>query len=447
MVRLLLLLSLLLSYAASAQEYVLGEGRFTATSEDSLGFVKKQVIHQGFMDVITKELESMGLNKDLFWQKYNEKFASSFEATENNLKAKFKIGTGEESVKQKEIFAKQLRVKKLKRQIRFGNLDRVIQSYVIKRYSRSQQNPNARYVRLEAKVNRNMLSKIYYNYIRGKRSSDYGSLFLNIKYNLVKTSYSDLGVEKGKDFTEVVNGEWLNWFSKNKPANIANIEVLEEDKLKRLQSYFKLPYERMMQEIPEVFVNSLYLELIINIEKVGENEKFKEYEFSFSGGGYLLDLQSNKVLSTIALSQEIKKYRNLEYNKLSTVLANHVYRMPIAQFTDLKSTIKDIPPLNSIHRVSLYDFHNMGEVDELISLVHSRGIKYSLSARLESIGTNRAELVVFMDGELTDLKTLLSSLKSAKKGLSFDFIDTDNILGVKFNKVQEESKVRESPQG
>lgn len=447
MVRLISISLMLLSLSAFAQNYIQGEGRFTATNDDKLDFVKKQVTHQGFLDVISKELESMGLNKDLFWQKYNDKFNNTFDSIDNSLKDRFKISSGEATQKQKEIYAKQKRFKKLKLQLRFGNLQRVIQSYVIKRYSRSQQNPNSRYIRLEAKVNRNLLSKIYYNYIRGKRSSDYGSLFLNIKYNLVKTSYSDLGVEKGKDFTSVVNGEWLKWFSQNKPANIANIQILEEDKLNRLQNYFKLPYERMMQEIPEVFVNSLYLELIINIEKVGENEKFKEYEFNFSGGGYLLDLQSNKILSTIDLNKEVKKYRDLDYNKLSTVLANHVYRMPIGQFTNLKSTIKDIPPLNSIHRLSLYDFHNMGEVDELISLVQSKGIKHSLVARLESIGTNRAELVIFMDGELTDLKTLLSSLKSAKKGLTFDLIDTDNILGVKFNKVLEGSDNKENPQG
>lgn len=447
MLRYFIVFLLLISFNLQAEEFVLGEGRFRATDDDSLGFVKKQVIHQGYLDVISKELESMGLNKELFWQKFDEKSSAAFLSVDMTLKEKYKIGTGEETPKQKEYYNKTQRIKKLKHQARFGNLQRLIQSYVIKRYTRSQQDPNSRYVRLEAKVNRNLLSKIYYNYIRGKRSSDYGSLFLNIRYNLEKTSFTDLGVEKGKDFTSVVNSHWLKWFSDNKPANIANIEILEESKLNRLQNYFKLPYERMMQEIPEVFVNSLYLELVVNIKKIGENEKFKEYEFNFSGGGYLLDLQSNKFLSTIVLNKENKKYRNLEYQKLSTVLANHVYRMPIGQFTDLKRSIKNIPPLNSIHRLSLYDFSNMGEVDELVSLVQSRGIKHSLSARLESIGTNRAELIIFMDGEITDLKALLSGLKSAKKGLSFDLIDTDNILGVKFNKVQKEPKESNNTQG
>lgn len=426
----------LLSFSALAQEYVQGEGRFYAAEDDSLTFVKKQVIHQGFLDVISKELESMGLNKDLFWQKYEEKFTARFSPVESSLREKYKIDSAEVTKKQKEDFAKKLRFKKLRMKIKQGNLGRIIQSYSIIRYTRSQQDPRSRYVRLEAKVNRNLLSKIYYNYVRGKKSSDYGSLFLNIKYNLPGTSFTDLGVEKSKDFTDEVNNHWLKWFSENKPGNIANVEFLNEDKLKRIQQYFKLPYERMLSEIPEVFVNSLYLEIVINIEKVGESQKFKEYEFKFSGGGYLLDLQSNKILSTLSLSTESKKYRHLEFNKLSSVIANHVYRMPLSQLTSLKSKIKDIPPLNSIHRVSLYDFHNMGEVDILIDLLKSKGIKYSVDAKLESMGTNRAELVVFMDGELTDLKSLLSGLKAAKKGLTFDLIDTDNILGIKFNKVQ-----------
>ena len=92
MVKYLVVFCLLLSLNIQAEEYVLGEGRFNATDDDSLGFVKKQVIHQGFLDVISKELETMGLNKDLFWQKYDEKSKNSFASVELSLKEKYKIG-------------------------------------------------------------------------------------------------------------------------------------------------------------------------------------------------------------------------------------------------------------------------------------------------------------------------------------------------------------------
>lgn len=439
-----ILLLLTLATNSVASDAVQGEGRFYAQQDDSLTFIKSQVIHQGFLDVLSKELTSMGLNKELFWQKYDEQFQVSFEPVTEYLKTKYKIGTPETTKQDKDKFDKQVRLKKLKAKKKYGALSRVIQSYGIKRYTRSQQNPNARYVKLDARVNRVLLSKIYYNYVRGKKTSDYGSLFLNIKYNLKNCNYSDLGVEKEKDFTDVVNNHWLKWFSENKPGNIANIEILKEDKLNRLDSYFKLPYEKMISDIPELFVNSLYFDIEITIEKVLEDAKFNDYKFKFSGGGYLLDLQSNNILASMEFPIESKQYRHLNYDKLSTVLANHVYRMPFNEFSVLKRKIKDIAPMNSIHRVSLYDFANMKDIYNFVELIKARGIKNSLNARLESIGTNRAEIVIFMDGELTELKTLLNSLESAKKDLSFEFIDTDNVLGIKFNKVVDSTIVNKN---
>jgi hypothetical protein len=430
-----ILLLLVIAVNSIASDTVQGEGRFNALPDDSLTFIKSQVIHQAFLDVLTKEITSMGLNSQLFWQKYDKQFQESFDPTIEVLKTKFKIGTDEVTKQDKEKFEKNLRLQKLKSKKKYGTLSRVIQSYGIKRYTRSQQNPNARYVKLDARVNRVLLSKIYYNYVRGKQTSDYGSLFLNIKYNLKNCNYSDLGVEKEKDFTDVVNNHWLKWFSENKPGNIANIEILKEDKLNRLNSYFKLPYEKMISDIPEVFVNSLYFDIEITIEKAGEDEKYNDYKFNFSGGGYLLDLQSNNILASMEFPEESKQYRHLKYEKLSTVLANHVYRMPFNEFSVLKKKIKNIAPMNSIHRISLYDFANMKDIYNFVELIKARGVKNSLNARLESIGTNRAEIVIFMDGEITELKTLLNSLESAKKDLSFDFIDTDNVLGIKFNKL------------
>lgn len=436
------LLVILFSLNSFANDFIQGEGRFYSHNDDSISLIKSQTIHQGFVDVFSKEFDSMGLNKDLFWQKFEEKFKVRFESIENSLKAKYKIDTELETAKLKADYQKELRIKRLEAKEKFGSLHKVIQSYSLKRMSRSQQDPNARYVRLDAKVNRNLLSKIYYNFVRGKKSTDYGSLFLNISYKLKNASFTDLGVEKEKDFTEVVNNHWLKWFSDNKPGNIANIEILKEDKLSRLQDYLKLPYEKMISDIPEVFVNSLYFDIEITIEKVGENEKFNDYLFSFSGGGYLLDLQGNNILAQMEFDKETKQYRNLKYEKLSTVIANYVYRMPLNDFEILKQKIKDIPPMNSIHRLSLFDYSNMSDIDNFLELIKGRGIKYSLNARLDSIGTNRAEIIIFMDGEMSDLRTLLKDIQSAKSDLSFDFIDTDNVLGIKFNKKVESSTIK-----
>ncbi len=324
----------------------------------------------------------------------------------------------------------------------FGRLSSVIQSYSTKKISRSPQNPANRYIRLEAKVDRTLLTKIYYRFVRGKKSSAYGTLYVHVDYNLKDLTFAELGVMNDKDFTEAVNSHWLKWFSTNKPKNIANVEMLNDSKLKQLRDYFKLPYEQMMREIPEAFVNSLYLRIEINMEKVKKDEKFNQYVFAYDGGMFLQDLQNAQMLTSFQFDRQIKSYPLVEESKLSTLVANYVYRMPFGHFSRLNDAIKGIPPMTGIQRVALFDYKNISDVYSLMELLESRGIKYSLKPRLESIGNGRAELVLFYDGRLPEIKTLIQGLKSAKSSLSFDFIDTDTVLGIKFNKLnQKEAKI------
>ncbi len=254
-------------------------------------------------------------------------------------------------------------------------------------------------------------------------------------YNLKNLTFAELGVGNDKDFTDVVNNYWLKWFSQNKPKNIANVEILQTSKLKRLQEYFKLPYEKMMGEIPELFVNSLYLRIEINLEKIKKDVKFNQYVFAYEGGMFLQDLQNAQILTSYQFDRQIKSYPLVEEKNISSLVANYVYRMPFGHFSKLNGVIKGIPPMTGIQRLALYDYNNIGEVYELMKVMENNGIKYSLKPRLESIGNGRAEVVVFYDGELDQLKSMFKSMQAAKTSLSFDFIDTDTVIGIKFNKL------------
>jgi hypothetical protein len=68
------LLTLFLSLSLSAATFVDGEGHFFAKDSDSLSFVKKQLLSSAFRNVMTKELDAMGLDSKLFWQQYDKKF-------------------------------------------------------------------------------------------------------------------------------------------------------------------------------------------------------------------------------------------------------------------------------------------------------------------------------------------------------------------------------------
>ena len=48
--------------------------------------------------------------------------------------------------------------------------------------------------------------------------------------------------------------------------------------------------------------------------------------------------------------------------------------------------------------------------------------------------------MVFYDGALNQLKSMLKDMQAAKTSLSFDFIDTDTVIGIKFNRLQDDKK-------
>lgn len=423
--------------AFAADNYTKGDGRFYSTDDDSLNFIKEELIYLGFTDVISKKLEEAGLNKELFWQKYEEKFQASFKSIEENLRKKYKIDE-DPSAKDKEKFTKEIRRKRLVFKRRFGNLKSVIQSYSIDKTSRSAKNPKIRYIKLQAKVNEQLLSKIYYSYVQGKKTGDYGTLYIHVDYNLADASYTELGISNEKDFADVVNNAWLKDFSRTKPANIKNIEILAGEKLDKLVEYLKLPYERMIQEIPQEFVNSLYLKVDVSIKKINANLDVNKYVFEFDGGMFLQDLQNLQILSSANFKKETQDFTLTKSNsKLGNMIATFVYKIPMSAFNQINSKIKNIPPMTSIQRVALYDFKNIKSVYELIDLLKNKGIKYSLNARLESVGRSKAEIIVFYDGIQTDLKSILSGIKSAKSGQTYDVIDSDTVLGIKFNKLED----------
>ena len=434
--RILFVLILANASLAMAASFTKGEGRFLTKDGDSHQFIKDQLIHEGIKSIVSKELEKLQLNKELFWSKYDEKLAERLSKIEEDYKITTKM---DESADAKKMvrFKEQLRIKQLKYRRNFASLNNVLLKFSIKKISRSPRNPKYRIIRLEGQIDTNLLTKTYYNFVRGRRTSDYGSLFLNTQYTLSGISYSELGIDNENDFEGEVTRNWLDWFSKNKPMNIANTELLDEDKKNKLTEYFKLPTEMMLTNIPEVFVNSLLLDIEIIINKRNFDKKLNTYTFEYEGYAFLKDLQTNLVLSTYKFEKNVKSYRLTPELSIANIVANHVYHMAKGSFPKIEKKIKEITPVSTIQRVRLTEFQNIKQLNSFIDLIEERGVKYSLKVKLESINKTNAELILFYDGDTEEVKTLFSTLRAAKKDLSFDLIDTDNVLGIKFNSVIE----------
>lgn len=434
--RWILLALLISSQAVFAVNLIKGEGKFTAINGDGHEFIKKQLIFEGIKDIISIELENLKLNKEAFWQKYDDALNEKLAEIEKNYKELKKFDE-EVSEKRKQRILEIIRKKQLNFRRTYLGLNNLLKKFSIRKISRSQKNPNYRYIKLEGEINSAKLTKTYYNLVRGKKTSEYGSLYIRPKFNLNGISYNELGVDNEKEIIDEVTKNWLEWLIKNKPVNIANVENLTGDKELNYEKLIKMDSTNSSELIPEYFVNSLVLEIELNIEKEKFNEKIKEYTFVYSGNAFLRDIQTKLTVGTYKFAKNEKSYILSGKMNLANIVANHVYQMAKSSFPRVQRHIKNMSPVSEVKEISLNEFESINQVHSFLSLAESRGVKFSLKTKLESFGQNRAKALIYYDGDSKELTELLIQLQSAKKDLSFEVIESDKQLGIKFNKVVE----------
>ena len=431
---------LLMMSMANAADFIRGEGKFVSQTGDGHEFVKSQLIYEGFADILSKEMKNLGLNKELFWQKYNEQLEKNYTVITNVLLGEMKIDA-DSSARDKKNYSEKLRRRKLDFKEKFGKLQSAISRFAIKKISRSSKYPNYRYIKLEGTVDSKMLTKIYYKFVAGNKRSEYGSLFLNVDYKLNGTTYSELGVENENDFADVISKKWIEWLEKNKPSNIANVVSMSDSHRTKLRDYQKLKSEEMLANTPELFVNSLILDIQINVIREKLDKRKNEYTFRYVGSGFLKDLQTNHIINTYEFDEQVKKYLVTPEVYLANVIVNHVYGMAIGSFPGIVSSIKGISNISSVNRVVIENYPNISTVLELAELMENRGVRYGLRAQVESISKSKADLIIHLDGKKSDIKSLLTSLKAAKKDLNYDLIEDEAVLGIKFNKLGAEKTI------
>lgn len=427
--KLLLLFTLFFSQLY-AQEQNLGKAQFMTTKDDSISFVTEELKQRAFKNIIEQEFEKMQLNAKAFWSKYNELAGAKVDLAKSKLEEKYKIGKGA-SISEQEKFNKEFREKKLLIERNYGSLDRVITSYVIRSNTRAGSNSDLRLMTLEAQVNRVLLNKIYHQYVHGNRTSEYGKLYINVQYELDKMSFLDLGVTNDSDFIDVVNEYWEKWFKENRPENISEIVILDSGDTSDLTAYSKIPKSKLANDIPSQFRNSLLLTINVNLKNKLIDKENHDYKFEFGGSMFLMSLQTGQVIETYNLDSTQKEFQLETSEGLSSLVANYLYRKPLAAFPVIKRRIKDLNPASKVELLRVINIKNMNQLSSLLAMIKSDLVKYSLDYSIESLTQGIASVNLVYDGQKTDLIASLKQLNSAKKGIKFEVIESDELVGIK----------------
>ena len=118
---------------------------------------------------------------------------------------------------------------------------------------------------------------------------------------------------------------------------------------------------------------------------------------------------------------------------VGNILANSVFRMISGYFPRMNQSIKEFSPVSSKIGVRFSGYKKLEKLYDFIEIAQRQGGKYSLGLSLESLSERNAQVMAFLDGGIPELKSLFLSLKEAKNMPSFELVDLEGVLEVKFN--------------
>ena len=419
-------LCLLISFSLHASSYVDGRGHFFSKNSDSLKFIKDQLLSSAFKDIFTKELKNMGLDANHFWQQYDIKFEEHFTPVKESLVIKYKMDDLDVSLKNKERYRDSIRARRLRSKSKFGKLSRAIQSYSIKKFSRSTKMSNSRYVSLSAKVNRKMLRNIFFKFTQEGKARHFKTLYISADFSLEAMTWLDAGVAVESDFTNVIKEHWKKWFLENLNSYVDNIVLADVVAKEKIRAFSKLSENRSSYNSGEdnsygtsnsdEFNDSLWLKVKTKITKLDDDLIMKTREFSVTGDFILIDLKTNKLIKYFDFLNEKKKINIENLHTLSSNLASMVYRIPIPEYQDIAKSITALP--STLSRVSLEvaNVRNMLDLVKINEILASKGIAFRFESQINSYSGQVASLQLSFQGTNENIIQTLNTLNNIEIG-------------------------------
>lgn len=436
-----LLLSFLFLFSSYAQlNNVEGDGRFYSRDDDTLSFIKKQLISSAFRDVFNKEMKEMGLDSDKFWRRYEEKFQEYFLPIKDSLEKKYGIGV-EGATPKKADFQKALRKKRLALKSRYGRLSRAIPQYSIKKMSRSPQVPNSRYLRLMAKVNRKELHRIYLQFTSDNPERHFSTLYLTTNFNLVDTAWVETGVEVESDFTQVLTNHWREKLEAQLQGKVDRIIFADAALTAQLSEFSRMSAEARgaisttntgtesqdakvaeasdgSQVLANDFGSSLWMTLNFKMKKTRENKETKKRDFEVMGDLLLLDLAHQDILVHEDFVERSGSFSFEQPKTISSGLANTVFQMPLERFSKLGEAVLEAKGTLKRVVIDVVEYGSLAEVRSLMNLLSNKGITKQFSPVIKSFTPNNAKILLEYAGDDADMQAILRGLGNRELGVN-----------------------------
>lgn len=452
MMKLVVVIFLLMSLIPSISmgtDYLNGRGRFRTETGDGQEFIKDQLIYQATRDLVKKELQSLGLDSDGFFTAYEEKFESYFSKIELDLRKRYKIDDEKKpSAATMKKFKETLRLRRLKAQASYGQLTSILKKFSHK-VSRSTDYPMIRYMNLSAVVDRRRLNEIYRNFMFEGENRQFKYLFLSFDYELIDTSWEDLGVVTKKDFTDVLDRTWKGWFEKMAGENVGEVFVGGPQLVQAVDHYLALPSSGHSGNLTEVatdlgdsgleilkqgFPDSLWVKMKFVIKKVEEESVLGFRHFQMTSSGMLVDLKRKEPILAFESPESNNRYTTKDPQELSSSVATFLYAQPKKHLTGITEFVSKATPAPKKVDLTITGVPHLGVLKDLQNYFSKTGVTLQVDSRLKTYrksqlllelsyrGAEKKFLDLFNSWESAKISDDYSLGKNAEEGLSLDLL-------------------------
>jgi hypothetical protein len=386
-------------------------GRFQSTSDDSVAFVKQQLLASAYKDAMAKELKSMNLDHELFWANFDQKLSTYQEGIEKELATKMKLLDENNEMrsdlkrKEKDKFEKRLRLKKLRAQAGFGNLASIISRYSINKMSRSSKYPSNRYIRIKANVDRKQVHRLYLKYTSNIEGVRYEKLYISSTFQVKAMSWTDTGVEVESDFTDVVKKHWKEKLESILADQVETVVLANDQDIQKIKNAIK---SKNSEE------SILWMNINVSLKKVSQSLESQVKTFSLHKEMTLQDVTSGKVITFADIESVPKEYASEDNERLSSNLAGAIYQSLLPKFRDIPSELLKAKPQGKYLTLVLDGQGNMTDLLDFNKKLAEVGVTKQFRSKIVGFTAGQALVRLDYSGAIDDTMVLLKKLDGVK---------------------------------
>lgn len=407
-----LFLMSLTNFSWSAYISIDGEGRFTSTNEDTQQFIKQQLMFKAIADIYNKELKNLGLDSQLFWQRFDEKFESYFSSVITSMRESAKL----EGQATNPEFEKKLRQKRLNLYAKFGRLERALVGFSERRSGKVSGSSNTRFLLISAKVDQKMLNSIYYRFTVDQSERKFSQMFISFEPKLANCSWSDIGVENPADFVKAVEDHWLKQIQGELGDQVEKIEFVAAKDLTEINNYLKTNFALKNSEAvaSNKFQSAVLMTIHVQITKNFDEVNDQEREFSFEGYFLITDLTSSKVIQHFDFPLQKSRLSYAEGQQLGSNVASIIAKLPSVEWNQSKKLLANSVRYNGVLQLSVDRIANVFQYLTFVEFIQSRLAGFRPKIAHNIYNGDKAIIDIWFEGDQEKFKQAVSALNQVK---------------------------------